>query len=104
MIYNETFECMTRENLKDVQSERLKKITEYVFKQSPFYQKKMVDLGVTPSDIKGIDDIGKLPLTVKDDLRDHYPFGIFSKPIQDIRELHVSSGTTGNPTVVGYTK
>lgn len=104
MIYNEQYECMSRENLKNVQSERLKKIIQYVFKQSPFYQKKIADFGIVPSDIKRIEDIVKLPLTVKDDLRDHYPFGIFSKPINEIRELHVSSGTTGNPTVVGYTR
>lgn len=104
MIYNERYECMSSEEMKEVQSQRLVKTVAYVHKNSPFYQKKFAEFGIAPADIKTIDDIRKLPFTVKDDLRDGYPFGLFSQPLKNIREIHVSSGTTGNPTVVGYSK
>ncbi|HOW35652.1 MAG TPA: phenylacetate--CoA ligase [Candidatus Omnitrophota bacterium] len=104
MIYNEKFECMSLEELKNVQSERLKKTVSYVYQYCPFYQKKFASHGISPKDIKTIDDIVKLPFTVKDDLRDNYPFGVLSMPLAQIAEIHVSSGTTGNPTVVGYSK
>ena len=104
MIWNEKMECMGRKEMKDVQSERLRKIVSYVYKKCPPYKKKFDSFGVEPTDIKGIGDMRKLPFTVKDDMRDSYPFGLFSTPIDKIKEIHVSSGTTGNPTVVGYTK
>jgi phenylacetate-CoA ligase len=104
MIWNEKMECMDRAEMKNVQSERLKKIVSYVYKNCPLYKTKFDSLGVKPSNIKGIDDIHTLPFTIKDDMRDSYPFGLFSTPIRKIKEIHVSSGTTGNPTVVGYTK
>lgn len=104
MIWNEQFECMPLKDLKNIQSERLRHLVSYVYKNSPFYQKKFKTHGVEPSDIKSIDDITKLPFTVKDDLRDAYPFGAFSKAVRETAEIHISSGTTGNPTVVGYTK
>ena len=104
MIWNEKMECMDAGEMKDVQSERLRKIVSYVYKNCPPYKTKFDTLGVRPGDIKGIEDIHKLPFTIKDDMRDSYPFGLFSTPIHKIKEIHVSSGTTGNPTVVGYTK
>ncbi len=104
MIWNEKMECMDAGEMKDVQSERLRKIVSYVYKNCPPYKTKFDTLGVRPGDIKGIEDIHKLPFTIKDDMRDSYPFGLFSAPIHKIKEIHVSSGTTGNPTVVGYTK
>jgi phenylacetate-CoA ligase len=94
---------MEPENLKNILSERLKKVASYVYEKSPVYKAKFDAFGITPADIKTIDDITKLPFTTKIDLRDNYPFGLFSSP-NDIKEIHVSSGTTGNPTVVGYTK
>jgi phenylacetate-CoA ligase len=103
MIWNEKMECMSRKEMKNVQSERLKKIVSYVYKNCPPYKTKFDNLGVKPADINGIGDIRKLPFTVKDDMRDSYPFGLFSSPVGKIKEIHVSSGTTGNPTVVGYT-
>jgi len=103
MIWNEKIECMEPENLKNILSERLKKVASYVYEKSPVYKAKFDAIGITPSDIKTIDDITKLPFTTKIDLRDNYPFGLFSS-LNDIKEIHVSSGTTGNPTVVGYTK
>lgn len=104
MIWNEKMECMGAEDVKAVQSERLKKIVSYVYRNCPIYKTKFDTMGVRPADIKGIGDIRKLPFTIKDDMRDSYPFGLFSAPIDKIKEIHVSSGTTGNPTVVGYTK
>ncbi len=104
MIWNEKMECMRRREMKDVQSERLRRIVSYVCKNCPPYKTKFDALGVRPRDIRGIADIQKLPFTVKDDMRDSYPFGLFSVPVDKIKEIHVSSGTTGNPTVVGYTR
>ncbi|MCX5687975.1 MAG: phenylacetate--CoA ligase [Candidatus Omnitrophica bacterium] len=104
MIWNKEMECMGLENLKNIQSERLKKIVEYTYKNCSFYKKKMDRHGVNPEDVKCIDDIQKLPITTKNDMRDSYPFQLFSAPLKEVSEIHVSSGTTGNFTVVGYTK
>jgi len=104
MIWNEFAECSAPENLKDILSDRLVKLADYVYSRSPLYKKKFDAMGLLPSDIKTIDDIQKLPFTTKDDMRDSYPFGLFSVPREELLEIHVSSGTTGNPTLVGYTK
>ena len=104
MIWNESIECMDRESLRKIQSIRLKKIVEHVYHNTPFYRKKMQELGVTPDDINSIDDIVKLPFTTKYDLRDNYPFGLCAVPMSQIVRIHASSGTTGKPTVVGYTR
>lgn len=104
MIFNEKMECADAKALKAIQSERLINTISYVYKNTPFYQKRLADYGLTPKDIKSIDDITKLPFTIKDNLRDNYPFGLLSKNLRDIQEIHVSSGTTGNPTTVGYSK
>jgi phenylacetate-CoA ligase len=95
---------MASQEMKKLQSERLKKLVEYIVAGSAFYKKRFAGLKITPDKINSIDDIKKLPFTIKEDLRDCYPFGIFSKPVRELQEIHVSSGTTGNPTVVGYTK
>ena len=87
-----------------LQSERLVKLVKYVYDNVEYYRNKMDKAGVSPSDIKGIEDIEKLPYTTKDDLRDTYPFGLFAAPSSDIVRIHASSGTTGKATVVGYTK
>lgn len=104
MIWNEKMECMNPKDMKGVQSERLREIVSYVYDNCSLYKSKIDSFGVKHGDIRGIEDINKLPFTVKDDMRDSYPFGLFSRPISEITEIHVSSGTTGNPTVVGYTK
>ncbi len=103
MIWNEKIETMKQENLKNIQSERLKDMINYIYNNSKFYKKKLDDSNINPKDIKTIDDIKKLPFTTKEDMRDNYPFGIFSST-NNLAEIHVSSGTTGNPTLVGYTK
>ncbi len=104
MIWNKEIETMSREEMRALQSERLVKVVDYVYNNVEFYRKKMDAMGVKPSDIKGIDDITKLPFTTKDDLRDNYPFGLFAAKQEDIVRIHASSGTTGKATVVGYTR
>lgn len=104
MIWNETKECMSREDMTLLQSARLRKLVDYVYHNVEFYRKKMQAIGLLPSDIKGIEDIDKLPFTTKDDLRDNYPFGLFAVPESEIVRIHASSGTTGKATVVGYTR
>ncbi|MBN2544484.1 MAG: phenylacetate--CoA ligase [Spirochaetes bacterium] len=103
MIWNEKIETMNLEDLKEVQSKRLKSMLDYIYNNSTFYKNKFDKEGINIEDIKSIDDITKLPFTTKEDMRDNYPFGIFSNKSK-LAEIHVSSGTTGNPTLVGYTK
>ncbi len=104
MIFNEGIECQQGDELRKLQGERLRNLVGNIYTKSPFYRQKMNELGVSPADIRTIEDIVKLPFTAKEDLRDHYPFGLFTEPMAAIREIHVSSGTTGNPTVVGYSQ
>lgn len=104
MIWNETIECMDRAEMRKLQSIRLKRVVEHAYHNSPFYRNKMHEMDITPDDIHTIDDIVKLPFTVKQDLRDNYPFGLMAVPMSEIVRLHASSGTTGKPIVVGYTR
>lgn len=104
MIWNETKECMSRDEMTVLQSARLVKTVDRVYHNVPFYRKKMQQLGLEPGDIKGIEDLPKLPFTTKSDLRDNYPFGLFAVPQSEIVRVHASSGTTGKATVVGYTR
>lgn len=104
MIWNEKMECMSRQDMKKLQSERLVKLVKYVYDNVEFYRNRMDEYGVKPEDIHSIDDITKLPYTTKNDLRDTYPFGLFASPKSDIVRIHASSGTTGKATVVCYTQ
>lgn len=104
MIWNEPKECMSRDEMTNLQSARLRKLVDRVYHSVEFYRKKMQALGLEPGDIRGIEDLEKLPFTTKDDLRDTYPFGMFAVPNSQITRIHASSGTTGKATVVGYTK
>lgn len=104
MIWNETKECMSRDEIHNLQSVRLKKMVDRVYHNVEFYRKKMQQMGLEPGDINGIDDLNKLPFTTKIDLRDNYPFGLFAVPQSEIVRIHASSGTTGKATVVGYTR
>ena len=97
------FELMERKELEELQLERLKSVVEKVYSNVPFYQRKFREAGITPQDIKSLEDVAKLPTTRKQDLRDNYPFGLFAVPKEDVVRVHASSGTTGKPTVVGYT-
>jgi phenylacetate-CoA ligase len=96
-------ELMEREELEELQLQRLKTVVEKVYKNVPFYQNKFNQAGITPQDVKSLKDLTKLPTTRKQDLRDNYPFGLFAVPLEDVVRVHASSGTTGKPTVVGYT-
>ena len=90
--------------MRTLQGERLRKTVDMVYHNTPFYRDKMQKLDLTPDDIRSVDDIVKLPFTTKDDLRENYPYGLFAAPMSQIVRLHASSGTTGLPTVVGYTR
>jgi phenylacetate-CoA ligase len=104
MIWNETTECMNREEMRKLQSIRLKKVVTRVYHNCEPYRKRMQEAGITPNDIQTIDDIVKLPFTSKKDLRDYYPFGLLSSPLSEIVRVHASSGTTGKPIIAGYTR
>jgi phenylacetate-CoA ligase len=104
MIWNETKECMSRDEMAHMQSVRLKKLVNRVYHDVEFYRKKMQEMGLEPGDIRGIEDLNKLPFTTKEDLRDNYPFGMFALPVSEVVRIHASSGTTGKATVVGYTR
>ena len=95
---------MSRDEMHSLQSKRLQKLVTYVYHNVPFYRHKMQQMDVAPEDIKSIDDIVKLPFTTKQDLRDNYPYGLQAAPASEIVRVHASSGTTGNPTIVGYTR
>jgi len=94
---------MQREELRKVQSERLRETVERVYYNVPYYRNKMQEAGLGPEHIQSADDLHKLPFTTKQDLRENYPFGLFAVPMSEIVRVHASSGTTGKPTVVGYT-
>lgn len=103
MYWNKELECMDREQLLKLQAEKLKTTAKKVYENVPFYKKAFDEKGVRPEDIKSAEDIRLLPFTLKQDLRDNYPFGMFAAPMSEICRVHASSGTTGKPTVVGYT-
>ncbi len=102
--YQEEIECMEPGKLKELQNERFLKQVQNVWDNVPYYKKKMKDKGVSPADIKSIDDISKLPFVTKDDLRETYPYGLFAKPLKDCVRIHSTSGTTGRRVVAGYTQ
>ena len=104
MIWNPNKECMSRDEMSALQGKRLHKIVEYVYHNVPFYRNKLQELDIRPDDIQTIEDIRRLPFTTKKDLRDNYPFGLQAAPKSQIIRIHASSGTTGNPTIVGYTR
>ncbi len=95
---------LPREQLRDIQTQRLRAMVELAYAKVPLHRGRMDELGIKPSDIKSIDDISKLPFTQKSDLRDTYPYGMFAVDTSEVVRLHASSGTTGKPIVVGYTE
>ena len=104
MIWNKNKECMSRDEMHHLQGKRLEKLVALVYRNVPFYREKMQAMDITPADIHSIDDITKLPFTTKQDLRDNYPYGLQAAAPSEIVRVHASSGTTGNPTIVGYTR
>lgn len=104
MIWNKSRECISRDELRAMQSEQLKKVVKRVYDNVPVYREKMRQAGLTPEDIQSVDDLVKLPFTNKSDIRDNYPYGLLAAPMEDIARIQGSSGTTGKLTIVGYTK
>ncbi|SHF24298.1 phenylacetate-CoA ligase [Mariniphaga anaerophila] len=104
MIWNEKIECASRDEMTAIQSERLVQAVQRIYHNIPSYRAKMQEKGLLPGDIKSVEDLSKLPFSIKTDLRDNYPFGMFAVPMSEIVRVHASSGTTGKPTVVGYTR
>lgn len=102
--WEEEIETLPRQGLESIQLSRLKKQVTRMYQTVAPYREKMDAAGVKPSDIETLADLAKLPFTVKDDLRDNYPFGLFTVPMEEVVRVHASSGTTGKPTVVGYTQ
>jgi len=104
MIWDEEMECITRDDLEEIQIKRLQDTLKRVYENVPYYKRKFEENNIYPEDIESLDDIKRLPYTTKDDLRKVYPFGMFAAPKKKIIEVHTSSGTTGKPVVSGYTK
>lgn len=104
MYYQPDIETMSREDLEALQLERLQALVKRVYQKIPFYKESFDKAGVNPEDIKSLAELTKLPFTVKQDMRDAYPFGLFAVPRKDVVRVHCSSGTTGTATVVGYTQ
>ena len=104
MFWNPETECRSREEYREIQLERLKWTVKRAYERVPFYKKRFDEIGLKPEHIQTLRDIEKIPYTTKADLRDNYPFSLFAEPMENIVRLHASSGTTGKPVVVGYTK
>ncbi len=104
MFFQKEIETLSRSEIEALQLERLKYMVRYCFDNVPFYHKRLSEAKVSPDKIKKLSDIQYIPYTTKEDIRDNYPFGMFAQPMKNIVRLHASSGTTGKPTVVGYTR
>ncbi len=103
-MFNEKAQMMKRDEIKEIQEEKMMKMVRYAYDNVPMYKRKFKDKGITPDDVNSLEDVHKIPFTVKDDLRDHYPYGILAVNKDDVVRFHASSGTTGTPTVVSYTR
>jgi phenylacetate-CoA ligase len=104
MIRDREHECMSREGLRKLQGERLATLVKRVYDLVPFYKDALDEAGIAPERIRGLEDLSSLPMTKKHHLRDQYPFGLFATPLKEVVRIHASSGTTGKPTTVGYTR
>ena len=104
MLWNDEFETLPREAIESLQLKRLQQTVERVYATVPFYRRQFDQQGVRPEQIKSLADLRRLPFTLKQDMRDNYPYGLFAVPLDQIVRIHASSGTTGKPTVVGYTR
>ena len=104
MIWNQSIECMDREAMEALQLHRLQDMVDRLYYNVPFYRTKLQEVGFMPGDVRHLSDLSKLPFTTKQDLRDNYPFGLFAVPMSEVVRVHASSGTTGKPTVVGYSR
>jgi len=104
MYWNKNKECMPREQLENLQLQRLKKMVKKIYHEVDFYKEKFQEMEIDPNDIQSLEDLKKLPFTNKTDLRENYPYKMFAEPLSKIVRIHATSGTTGKPTVVGYTR
>lgn len=104
MYWQAEYECMNRVDLEQIQFERLQATLNRVERNVPFYRTRFEEFGIDPYDLRSVEDIRKLPFTTKADIRDNYPYGLFAVPLRDVVRLQASSGTTGKPAMVGYTK
>lgn len=104
MIWNDEFETLPREAMEALQLKRLRDLVDRVVSTVPFYRRKLTEIGYKPGDLRKLEDLSRLPFTSKDDLRENYPFGLFAVPMERVVRIHASSGTTGKPVVVGYTR
>jgi len=104
MFWNKEIETLPKEKLRELQLKRIKEVVKYAYEHIPYYQKKFKEAGLNPEDIRTLEDIKYIPFTSKADLREVYPFGMFAVSLSEIVEIHSSSGTTGKPVVIGYTK
>ncbi|MGQ0571660.1 MAG: phenylacetate--CoA ligase family protein, partial [Armatimonadota bacterium] len=104
MIWNAAMEMMPRADLERLQLGRLRQVAARVYERVPFYRQRFDETGIRPEGIRTLADIMRLPFTRKSDFRDHYPTGLFASPLTDVVRIHASTGTTGKPTIVGYTR
>ncbi|MEM2985112.1 MAG: hypothetical protein QXL24_07810, partial [Candidatus Jordarchaeaceae archaeon] len=104
LYWNKDVELFSREEIERIQSKRLRSMVKYCNDNVRLYNERFKKAGLNPEDIKSVENITKIPFTFKDDLRENYPFKMFAKPLEEIVRLHASSGTSGSPTVVGYTR
>ena len=104
MFWNEEFETLPREAIESLQLKRLQQTVQRVYATVPFYRESFKKANLTPDDIKSLEDLKRIPFTLKSDMRDSYPYGLFAAPLDEVVRIHASSGTTGKPTVVGYTQ
>ncbi|MCR4643355.1 MAG: phenylacetate--CoA ligase, partial [Lachnospiraceae bacterium] len=102
--YQDSIECASPEKIREIQDEKLVEQVKHVWENVPYYRKKMEEKGVKPEDIKGVEDLHKLPFLAKYDLRDAYPYGLLGVPKKDVVRIHSTSGTTGKRVVAYYTK
>ncbi len=103
MPWNDQFECLPLDDLQKLQLSKLVETVHWLYERTPFYRKKLDDLNIKPADIRSLEDLAKLPITVKNDLRDNYPFGLCAVPLKEVVRVHASSGTTGKPITGPYT-
>src|SRR5690606_36352286 len=103
-MFDPQIETMPQEKLRELQGERLGRLVRYVSERVPFYRRALADAGVEPGAVRSIDDVRRLPITRKHHLHDNYPMGLCAVKPEELARVHASSGTTGKPTIVGYTK
>ncbi|PSP93029.1 phenylacetate--CoA ligase, partial [Halobacteriales archaeon QS_1_68_44] len=102
-MVHDDIEATPRDELRDLQGERLRETVEHAYENVPFYRERFDEAGIDPDDVDSIDDIERLPMTTKEDFRDQYPDGLFGVAREEVRRIHASSGTTGKPKIVAYT-